>query len=231
MLLATLADEPGGGDGVKWQQGTFDTTRYGEMFVNGKMVRSGPSSSGDSFWDQAATPSEERSIVTVAKDRTVPAPQFKSVQDAIAKQYVPEPENKSVLEEIVSSVQSVIAPVSDAGKARTDYVSAQPSYYNLDSIFKSFGLSPQAKAAPVQVAKAAPQKQQQRATSKPASSSSIPQIATRAATMFSPLEFPKAQPARYTPAQRRSDPMTPLWIMLGIGAVLMTTGVVLLNRK
>ena len=228
MLLATLADEPGGGDGVKWQQGTFDATRYGEMFVNGKMVRSGPSSSGDSFWDQAATPSEERSIVTIAKDRRVPAPQFNSVQDAIVKQYVPEPESKSVLEELVSSVQSVIAPVSDAGKTRTDYVSAQPSYYNLDSIFKSFGLSPQTQPAPVQVAKkAAPQ----RATSKPSSSSSIPQLATRAATLFSPLEFPKAQPARYTPAQRRSDPMTPLWIMLGVGAVLVTTGIVLINRK
>ena len=30
----------------------FDQEKYGAMYVNGKMVRSGPSSSGNSFWNQ-----------------------------------------------------------------------------------------------------------------------------------------------------------------------------------
>lgn len=229
MLLAALSDEPGGGGGVTWQQGTFDPTRYGEMFVNGKLVRSGPSASGDSFWDQSATPPEERSIVTIARDRTTPAPQFKSVQDSIVQQYVPQKQEPGILDSIASVVSSVTAPLEAPVKqaARTEYVTRQPSYYNLDSIMASFIGKPQPQTAqPVQ------QRVASRSSPVASAASSLPSLAVKAATLFSPLEFPKAQPARSPVIIRKSsDPMITILIMVGVGAALLGGGVLLMNRK
>jgi hypothetical protein len=244
MLLASLAaddDPPRRGGTVTWQQGTFDPEKYGIMTVNGKVVRSGPSATGDSFWIQDGSGGQEPERLVLT-----PAPQFKTVQDAMVSQYVPENNEKGVVETFTDTVKSVLSPMEApvvnrteyVTAPKTDYVTAAPSYFSLDSIFKSFGLDsspkPVVASATMTTRPQVKPAQQKPVQQKKPASPSTPRPASPLALVqprpsnINPLQMPQyRQPLR----TKSPDTMLPVLVMGAAGVALLLFGIALINRK